>query len=103
MLPGHRLQLNNAFYTPVDDEGVTWTGTASQGLSPAKIALCNMVAIRFIAGDGRFRFTGSAATAALGVPVFDGDIEILSRFEAERLSGIRGGATNLDAWVTYYK
>lgn len=103
MLPGHRTQFNNRFYTPVDDEAVSYTGAAAQGLTPAKIAKCEMVAIRFSAGDGVLRFSGGVAAVGAGIQVFAGDIEILSRFEAERLSGIRGGATNLDGWATYYQ
>ena len=100
-LRGHRSGVNE-WYTPYDDEQVTYTGTASQGLTPAKVALCKMVVMRFISGDGRLRVSGNTATASDGVPVFAGDIETMTRFEAERLSGIRGGVTNLVAWATYY-
>lgn len=103
MLPGHRQRFNNTFYTPIDDEQVTYTGTASQGLTPAKIAACTLVTIRFSAGDGVLRFSGGTADPSSGHQVFAGDIETMSRFEAERLSGIRGGATNLVGWATYYK
>lgn len=94
---------HNEFHTPFDDQEVTWTGTASAGLDPAKVALCKIVTLRFISGDGRIRMSGSAATASEGVPVFQGDIEMMSKFEAERLSGIRSGVTNLVAWATYYR
>jgi hypothetical protein len=91
------------FPTPFDDELVTFTGTASAGLTPSKVTACKSVTIRFISGDGVLRFSGVEATVAEGVPVFAGDIEIMSRFEAMRLSGIRGGATNLVGWATYYR
>ena len=104
MLPGHRPQYNNRFYTPYDDEAVTFTGTAGTGgMTASKITDCTLVTIRFSAGDGVLRFTGAVADAASGHPVFAGDIETMSKFEAQRLSGIRGGATNLVGWATYYK
>jgi|CXWL01.1.fsa_nt_gi hypothetical protein len=93
----------NDFHTPFDDEEVTWTGTASAGLDADKVAQCRIVIIRFISGDGRIRLSGSAASSTEGIPVFAGDIEQMSKFEAQRISGIRGGATNLVAWATYYK
>lgn len=93
----------NDFHTPFDDELVTWTGTASAGLTAAKVEQCRIVVLRFINGDGRIRYSGGVASATEGVPVFAGDIEQMSKFEAQRISGIRGGATNLEAWATYYK
>lgn len=96
----HRLA---SFYSPIDDEAVAYTGTASQGLTPAKIALCEALVIRFTGGDGKLRFSGQAASTTEGMDVFAGDTVGLSRLEAEKLSGIRSGATNLTGWVTYYR
>ena len=93
----------NEFHTPFDDEQITFTGTAGPGLTPAKVASCKFVVIRFTAGDGVLRFSGQPATSTDGVPVYSGDIETMTRFEAVNLSGIRGGATNLVGWATYYR
>lgn len=93
----------NEFHTPFDDEAVTFTGTAGPGLTASKVAACKFVVIRFSSGDGVLRFSGQPATASDGVPVFAGDIETMSRFEAQNLSGIRGGVTNLVGWATYYR
>jgi len=91
------------WYKPFDDEAVTFNGTAGPGLTASKVAASRMVAIRFIAGDGRLRFSGAAASSTEGVPVFGGDVEVMTKFEAENLSGIRVGATNLTGWATYYR
>lgn len=102
MFPGTPTR-SGEFPIPFDDESVTFTGTASAGLTAAKVSACRYITIRFISGDGVLRFSGQAATASDGVPVVAGDIETMSRFEAQNLSGIRGGVTNLVGWATYYR
>lgn len=91
------------YYQPYDDELVTFTGVSAQVLTASKIAGCSFVVIRFISGNGWLRFTNQAAAASQGVPVYAGDIETMSRFEAANLQGIRDGATNLVGWATYYR
>lgn len=102
MFPGPQ-RLIGEYPSPFDDELVTFTGVASVGLTPAKVYACKYVVIRFISGDGVLRFSGVDATASDGVPMFAGDVETMSKAEAQKLSGIRGGVTNLVGWATYYR
>lgn len=91
------------FYQPIDDEAVTFGAAASAGLTAAKVDACEIVVIRFINGEGRLRFTSQDPSDVLGVPVAAGDIEVMNRFEAISLKGIRVGVTDLTGWATYYK
>lgn len=99
----NRHSRHNAFYTPFDDETVTFGAAASAGLTPSKVASCEIVVIRFTAGEGRLRFVGSNASGTEGIPVAAGDVETMSRFEASRLSGIRTAGMDLVGWATYYR
>lgn len=88
---------------PYDYEEVD-VGAAAIGLTASKVSTCHAASVRFT-GDGvNFRVDGQAdPTAAVGIPVYDGDTQVLSRLEAQQLKMIRIGSTNGKARVTYYK
>lgn len=92
---------NYQFFRPVEDEEITFDGTVRR-LTAAKVALCKCVVIRFMGGDGKIRVSKPDASPTEGFDVFAGDTVFFSRQEAELLSGIRTGATNLVGWATYY-
>lgn len=92
------------FFIPFADEAVTFTDTASNGgLTASYITLSRLVVIRFTAGAGKLRFTQQAATTSNGLDVHNGDLLELNKAEAEFLSGIRVGSTDLTGWATYYE
>ena len=94
---------SSEFYTPYTDQELTFGAAASSQLDPVKLASCKMIVLRVISGDARFRVIGVDASASEGATMFAGDIVILNRFEADRLSGIRGGSTDCVVWATYYR
>ena len=88
---------------PVGDEAVTFTATpGSGGLTLSKIGRCEILVIRFAAGDGKVRMSDQPASVTEGFDVYAGDTVFFSKFEAAVLTGVRGGATNLEGWATYY-
>lgn len=90
-------------YRPIDDEAILFTAVAGNGgLTTDEISRCEIAVIRFTAGDGKIRVSNNPASGTDGIDVFAGDTVFFSNYEVALLTGIRGGATNLSGWVTYY-